>query len=332
MLKRKVKIIVASENPIKIQCVKNIFSKFFEKIEVVGKKIKTKLPEQPKTEEETIQGAIKRAEEIVKKYRPDFGVGIEGGLEYIEGRLFVFAWVCIKSKAGKIGLGRTASFPLPPIIEKLIKEGKELGEPDDIVFGIKNSKRKMGAIGLLSHGKLDRTKLYEQKEIITENNKKLVYFCAPVKGDRRMKNVVRELIEFIKENGVVVLTEHVGANKPLRTLAQKIGKEKLLPQDIEKQDLLWLDKANFVIAEVSAPSLGVGREIEYARTKWKFGKTPAKILCLYKKSKESQVSAMIKGMDRKRYPNVWLKPYQNVEEAKKIISKFLKNIFEIKNK
>jgi inosine/xanthosine triphosphatase len=162
MRKGKIKIIVGSENPVKIKCVKNVFSKFFEKIEVIGKKIKARLSKQPQTEEETIQGAIKRAEEIMKKYRPDFGVGIEGGLEYIRGQLFTFAWVCIKSKNGKIGLGRTASFSLPPIIEKLIKEGKELGEADDIVFGIKNSKRKMGAIGLLSHGKLDRTKLYEQ--------------------------------------------------------------------------------------------------------------------------------------------------------------------------
>ena len=37
-----------------------------------------------------------------------------------------------------------------------------MGEADDIVFCLKNTKQKMGAIGLLSKGKLNRTKLYEQ--------------------------------------------------------------------------------------------------------------------------------------------------------------------------
>jgi non-canonical (house-cleaning) NTP pyrophosphatase len=82
---------------------KRFFKIFFGRIEVIGKRIKDRLPKQPQTEEETIQGAMKRAEKIMKEYRPDFGVGIEGGLEYIGEQLFAFAWVCIKSKNGKIG-------------------------------------------------------------------------------------------------------------------------------------------------------------------------------------------------------------------------------------
>lgn len=156
------KIIVGSKNPVKIKCVENAFSKYFKNVKVIGKEIKSGVSHQPKIEKETIQGAVNRANQILRKYRPDFGVGIEGGLEYIKGKLYTFAWVCIKSKEGKKGLGRTASFPLPPKIEKLIKGGKELGDADDIVFGIKDTKQKMGAIGLLSKGKLNRTKLYEQ--------------------------------------------------------------------------------------------------------------------------------------------------------------------------
>jgi len=90
--------------------------------------------------------------------------------------LYAFAWICIKSKKEKIGFGRTASFLLPPKIEELIKLGRELGEADDIFFDIKNSKQKMGAIGLLSKSKLDRKKLYEQGVIcalIPFLNKKL---------------------------------------------------------------------------------------------------------------------------------------------------------------
>jgi inosine/xanthosine triphosphatase len=157
-----VRIIVGSKNPVKINCIKKVFSEYFKNIEVRGKKVDSQVSRQPKSEEEIIQGAKNRTEHIFEKYKPDFAIGIEGGLEYLDGKPYTFAWVCIKSKEGKIGLGRTASFPLPQKIEKLINNGKELVEAGDIIFGTKNSKQKMGAIGLLSKEVLDRTKLFEQ--------------------------------------------------------------------------------------------------------------------------------------------------------------------------
>ncbi|MCD6500951.1 inosine/xanthosine triphosphatase [bacterium] len=157
-----IKVIVGSKNPVKVNCVKEVFSKYFKNVEVIGKGVDSKVSCQPKSEKEIVKGARNRAEQVIKIFKPDFAVGIEGGVENIDGKLCTFAWVCVKSKEGKVGLGRTAGFFLPQKIEKLINEGKELGEADDIVFGLKNSKQKMGAIGLLSKGKLDRTKLYGQ--------------------------------------------------------------------------------------------------------------------------------------------------------------------------
>lgn len=160
---KKIRVVIGSKNPIKIECVKNAFSKYFKNIKIIGTNIESGVPNQPKSDRKTIKGATRRAtQSLLKDNKVDFGVGIEGGLECIKNNLYAFAWICIKSRKGKIGLGRTASFLLPPKIEELIKLGKELGEADDIVFDIKNSKQKMGAIGLLSKGKLDRKKLYEQ--------------------------------------------------------------------------------------------------------------------------------------------------------------------------
>ncbi len=157
-----IKIVVGSRNPVKIRCVRNVFSKYFKNIEIVGEEVRSGVSFQPKTEEETIIGAQSRAAAIFRKHKPDFGIGIEGGTQYINKKLYTFAWICIKSKKGKIGLGRTASFPLPKKIEKIIRSGKELGEANDILFGVENSKQKMGAVGLLSKDRLNRTKLYEQ--------------------------------------------------------------------------------------------------------------------------------------------------------------------------
>jgi non-canonical (house-cleaning) NTP pyrophosphatase len=48
----------------------------------------------------------------------------------------------------------------------LIKEGKELGEADDIVFQKENSKQKTGAVGLLTGNVLDRTSYYKEAIIL----------------------------------------------------------------------------------------------------------------------------------------------------------------------
>jgi len=152
-----------SKNPVKIEAVRSAFSKYFKNIEIIGFNVGSGVSNQPKSDEETIGGAKNRATQcFTKDNEADFGIGIEGGLEYIENNLYAFAWIAIRSKEGKIGLGRTASFPLPPRIRELVESGKELGKADDIVFGIQNSKQKMGAIGLLSKGKLEREELYEQ--------------------------------------------------------------------------------------------------------------------------------------------------------------------------
>lgn len=71
-----------------------------------------------------------------------------------------FAWVVVKSKQGKVGKGRTGTFFLPHRIAELIREGKELGEADDIVFGRKNSKLENGAVGLLTQDVIHCTDFY----------------------------------------------------------------------------------------------------------------------------------------------------------------------------
>jgi len=71
-----------------------------------------------------------------------------------------FAWVVVKSNSGKFGKGRTGIFFLPLKVAELIKQGKELGEADDIVFGRTNSKQENGAIGILTGNVMDRTSYY----------------------------------------------------------------------------------------------------------------------------------------------------------------------------
>lgn len=151
----------------------------------------------------------------------------------------------------------------------------------------------------------------------------LVYFAGAIRGDRVLAPVMREIVAFVQSLGFRVLSEHVAADDPIATQKIGQGKGELLAEDIERQDIAWLDEATHVIAEISGASTGTGREIEYARTKGHLGKTPAVVLCLYRQDRESFASPMIRGMTPDRYPNVTVCSYRDLDEAKALIQRFL---------
>lgn len=153
----------------------------------------------------------------------------------------------------------------------------------------------------------------------------IVYFAGAIRGDRAVAATMLALVKFIQELGLPVLTEHVAAEDPIATFADKIGKTKdeLLAEDVERQDISWLDQATHVVAEISGASTGTGREIEYARNKEHFGKTPAKVLVLYHIEREFFASPMIRGMTPDRYSNIAIKSYATLKDAQKIVREFL---------
>jgi inosine/xanthosine triphosphatase len=158
------KVMVASTNPVKINTTRMGFAKMFpeESFDVTGVSTPSGVRAQPMTSDETLRGATNRVTNL-SKLRPeaDFWAGLEGGLEEIHGELEAFAWVVIRSKDGRTGKGRTGSFFLPARIAELVKQGKELGDADDILFGLTNSKQANGAVGILTGDILTRTTYYE---------------------------------------------------------------------------------------------------------------------------------------------------------------------------
>ena len=163
------KVVVASTNPVKINTVRLGFSKMFPKMltNIEGIAVSSDVSEQPLSEEEALMGAQNRIKNVFRlSSKANFWVGIEGGLQEVSGEMEAFAWIVVKSKNGKMGKGRTASFFLPQKIAELIKQGKELGEADDIVFGRTNSKQINGAVGLLTGNVITRTTDYEQAMIL----------------------------------------------------------------------------------------------------------------------------------------------------------------------
>lgn len=157
------KILVASKNPVKINASLGGFKKMFhgERFVVEGISVSSEVADHPMGDLVILHGARKRVENLSKTHpKADFWVGIEGGSEERDDGMYVFAWVAIKSKQKRWGFARSGAFLLPPKVAKLIRAGKELGDANDIVFKMKNSKQKDGAIGILTHNITDRTKEY----------------------------------------------------------------------------------------------------------------------------------------------------------------------------
>ena len=155
-------LIAASKNPIKIKAALNGFKKIFpnERFSIKSVDVESGVSDQPMSDEETVKGAQNRARNALQLFpKADFSVGIEGGAKTRGTETFTFAWVVVVSKTEE-GKGRTASFQLPIKVAMQLKEGKELGDVMDEIFGKKNSKQQEGAIGILTDGVIDRTKLY----------------------------------------------------------------------------------------------------------------------------------------------------------------------------
>ena len=171
---------MASKNPVKIKAALGGFEKMFheEKFVIEGVSASSSVSDQPMGDGEILKGALSRVEKVSEQIAGDFYVGIEGGSEEIGAEMVAFAWVVIKSRDGEMGKAKTGTFFLPPEVAGLVRQGKELGEADDIVFGRTNSKQQNGATGILTGDVIDRTQFYTEAVIlalIPFKNKKLYF-------------------------------------------------------------------------------------------------------------------------------------------------------------
>lgn len=162
------KVIIASKNPVKIQAVKEGFTKMFpsQAFEFIGVSVPSGVSDQPLSDPETFRGAKNRAENaFIKTPDADFYVGIEGGIEQTNHEMQAYAWVVIKAE-NAYGKSKTSTFFLPEKVVELVNSGLELGEADDLIFKRQNSKQKVGAVGILTGEVIVRSSYYSEAVIL----------------------------------------------------------------------------------------------------------------------------------------------------------------------
>jgi nucleoside 2-deoxyribosyltransferase len=133
-----------------------------------------------------------------------------------------------------------------------------------------------------------------------------IYFSCSIRGEMPDPETIPMLIGHMKKHGAV-LTEHI---------ADILDGDEfdVTDEEIFLRDIAWLGEADVLVADVTAPSLGVGYEIGVAEA---LGKP---VLCLYRGRQRKRLSAMISGNR-----GLVVREYDKPEEARGFIDEFLKS-------
>jgi len=163
-------VLIGSENPVKIEATKEVFSRYFGRVKVTGIEVSSKVSAQP-INEETFEGAKNRAMELKKvdekkNFGADFFVGIEGGITKLYSKWFALGVGCVIDNQGRIGYGVSPCFELPQSIVEQLLSGNELGDVMEKISGKNNIRQTEGAIGFLSKGMMNRENLYVHSLIV----------------------------------------------------------------------------------------------------------------------------------------------------------------------
>lgn len=137
-----------------------------------------------------------------------------------------------------------------------------------------------------------------------------IYFACSITGGREFEPVYQVITRALLEDSHYVPTAHL-AEPGVTSLEAVID-----PFEVYTRDVTWIRDSDALIAEVSAPSHGVGYEIGYALG---MGKP---VLALFQDG--CRVSKMISGNPD---PNLQVMVYESPDHAIKIIRAFLSKPF-----
>ncbi|HEY4525571.1 MAG TPA: hypothetical protein VJL32_00535 [Candidatus Paceibacterota bacterium] len=170
-----------------------------------------------------------------------------------------------------------------------------------------------------------------------------IFYGAAIQGlanreERALSNW--ELIKTIRACGEEVVFDHARAKSPEETaefLEKLIGP--LPPRGILRMKHVRKKMIEAVegdiagaVFEVSVPSLGTGIEIAHAYLRPRMGLEGIPILFLYQKGYwPGNLSTMVRGIPLEEMSNIEIGEYDNLEEAKEFLKRFLGSLKKIKS-
>jgi inosine/xanthosine triphosphatase len=152
---------VGSTNPVKLSASRAVLGRISPHAVIEAVRVSSTVRDQPFGDEETIRGALARAHAAREAVNGELGIGIEGGVVESGGVMRTCAWAAVADASGIEGIGGSLAIPLPLAVAELVRQGSELGDAMDRLTGERDTKRRQGAVGILTAGLVDRQAAYE---------------------------------------------------------------------------------------------------------------------------------------------------------------------------
>lgn len=148
------KCYLGSNNIVKLEAVKEVLKDY----EVVGLSVDSKVSNQPKSDSETIQGALNRALALPKD---GLRIGLEAGVHLTNNQLFLVNWGVLIDFDGEIYYAGGTRIPLDDFIKnKIFEENMELADVMDEYLHTQGIKYKEGAIGYYTNNQVKRKDIF----------------------------------------------------------------------------------------------------------------------------------------------------------------------------
>lgn len=152
------KIAVGTKNKAKLAAVEAWARKEFgDDFVIEGISVESGIDDMPDTTSECIKGAKNRAMTCLAAVEnADLGIGLEGGVETIDGQMYLCGWAAAVDKDGRVGIGNGGHVMVPNFIAKRIEHGEELG-PIMHELHDRDIRNSEGAWGIFTNGKITRS-------------------------------------------------------------------------------------------------------------------------------------------------------------------------------
>lgn len=153
-------VVVGSTNPAKLEPARLVFAEVFPGLEIRGVEVPSGVRAQPIGYEETVLGAESRAQAALAQPGAAWGLGLEAGVEFNGHGSWLFNIAVILRADGRGGMARGGSVLLPPRVGERLRRGEELGPIMDDLVGKKDTKKGLGAVGILTLARIERVEFW----------------------------------------------------------------------------------------------------------------------------------------------------------------------------
>lgn len=166
----KITLVIASENKAKVMGLTRAFYAMFPEgtHTIIQSAAPSGVSEQPKTEYETIKGALNRLEFIKNEYpEADYYMSMEAGVIKLPGMVEEIGYVYVYKKGDERPYhAQIPRFEVPTNVAIEVRNGLEMGLANDKVFGRVDSKQSGGVVGEVTDGLVTRTNIIQIAAVI----------------------------------------------------------------------------------------------------------------------------------------------------------------------